>query len=110
MTMVGHDTEMALQVIQTFIDQSDRLCDEIDTMVRAHQLRPLCQVVHKLSGSARTLGAEPLGQLCKSIEIQLDGLDTWSKSASHWVSPIRGHYVELREVLVQFMEQTRTGS
>jgi HPt (histidine-containing phosphotransfer) domain-containing protein len=103
LAMVGQNRVLARQVVTTFLDQADSLLEEADTTVKERNSKRLGQITHKLSGSARTLGAEPWGQECKSLEIKILELEEgWSQEIEDDFEALKKDFFTLKDKLVSF--------
>lgn len=70
--MLADNKEVASTIVRTFMEQSDRLLQEIESASRENDLKHMISCFHKLAGSACSIGADQFGMLCKSIELELE--------------------------------------
>lgn len=70
--MLADNKDVASTIVRTFMEQSDRLLQVIESASRENDLKQLISCFHKLAGSASSIGADQFGILCKSIELELE--------------------------------------
>lgn len=64
------DQEFLNELIDLFSGQSEELVKNINTAVTSQDQSLLVQAAHKFKGSCLNLGAKPLGELCKELELK----------------------------------------
>jgi len=65
--MSGGDTEFVHDIISTFLETAHELVDGL-TLAADQDPQRAVYLAHTLKGSARSVGANPLGDLCEDLE------------------------------------------
>ena len=63
-----HETQVAMEIAQTFCDAAPRMRHELDDAIARQDLEAVAAAAHRLKGSARAVGAGPLGDVLERIE------------------------------------------
>ncbi len=68
--IVGDDPEVHREFLEAFIPQAVQIIEEINEAYGKHNGHRISELGHKLKSSSRTIGANPLADLCQELEKQ----------------------------------------
>ncbi|WP_133406086.1 two-component sensor histidine kinase BarA [Parashewanella tropica] len=71
LSQAGHKTELALEMLQMFIDSIPSSCEDIESALNKQDVKAMIQVIHKLHGACCYSGVPTTQSLCKQIESTL---------------------------------------
>lgn len=93
--MFGDDPEMFKEILNDFIDPSQKIIEEIKAGHEQCSTEAVKQAAHKLKSSARAVGANALADLCYELEVagKEDDLDTINRQISN-LDPLMESVVE----------------
>ena len=100
--MTAGNEELMKMVLQTFIDQSERLLTELESYANAGDEKGLQAHFHKLSGSAKTIGADAFGDLSKEFELRY-AEDCGQKDSKVEVEKLKDAYGLLKSELKDYL-------
>lgn len=66
--MAEGDTEFILELLDTFVETAADLLEGIQAAAADRDTDKAIYAAHTLKGSSRSIGAEPLGNLCQTLE------------------------------------------
>jgi HPt (histidine-containing phosphotransfer) domain-containing protein len=66
--MSGGDTEFVRDILSTFLETAQVLAKTLTDATLDHDFERAIYASHTLKGSARSVGAGPLGDLCEELE------------------------------------------
>lgn len=69
-TMCDDDEEFAKELVEAFLTAAPGMIDQIRTGVSSADPDVVRAGAHTLKGSSRAIGAEPIGELCETLEVQ----------------------------------------
>jgi len=95
MDMFGDDQDMFKEILNDFIDPSQKIIEEIKAGCEQRSTEAVKQAAHKLKSSARSVGANALADLCYELETagKEDDQDTIDRQISD-LDPIMKNIVE----------------
>ena len=108
--MLSHNRQVANTVVQTFLEQSDKLFQEIERANEQGDLKALIGNFHKLAGSASSISAEAFGKLCKATELELQYFQDNHEHQNPWIASedlqeIQEAYEKLEVELRRFLKK-----
>lgn len=66
--ILGDDAEGIGDLIDTFLEETPRALDQMRTGLADEEPKQVASAAHKIKGSAATIGAMTLSDLCKELE------------------------------------------
>ncbi|MFI3158286.1 MAG: PAS domain S-box protein [Methylococcaceae bacterium] len=71
LTLLGHDQQLAVRLLLTFMENMKNLPDEIEAMVSAGNFAGAIEQVHKIKGASGNIGAVRLHAAAEALEAEL---------------------------------------
>lgn len=108
MALVANDSTLAQTVIETFIEQADQILESLGNVDSGRERTQLVALLHRLNGSASSIGAREFAALCRHWEIHLarqtEGQHGLAPLDSEVLDEIRSSYQGLRQELVRYLK------
>lgn len=96
-TMCGGDDDLVRDVVAEFLETVPEIVEAMESAADANDLAKLQDRAHALKGTCLTLGADPLGELCRGIEMAARSGDMTTMADR--VQAARREYMALSQVL-----------
>jgi HPt (histidine-containing phosphotransfer) domain-containing protein len=95
--------EFLLETIDDYLQKTPNLLSEIRAALSENKLKTLQLLVHTLSSSSATLGANKLATLCTQLEIMV--VSEMQEEIIEQISKIEAEYKNVETVLVEKREK-----
>ncbi len=104
--MVAGNEKLAKSVIQTFFEQADSLFVSIDDAMAGGDPDTIVAALHKMGGSAKTIGATRLGTVCIDTEHTLAEEKNLTPAILHGVNEAQTIYRSTRAEMEDFLAES----
>lgn len=102
--MSGGDREFIEEILGTFLETSSDLIESLLAAAKEGFVEKALYASHTLKGSSRSVGADPLGAICQSLEQLARSGDM--KGFAELVESVPPVYAQLRaEIQASFLEK-----
>jgi HPt (histidine-containing phosphotransfer) domain-containing protein len=99
--LIGGDKSALMELIETFLDESQTIIDEMKSSVPAKDLDTLRRGAHSMKSSSQDFGAIELSELNATLESQCK--NGWPANAEEQVSDISTHYQQAKDALISYL-------
>ena len=103
--MVAGNETLARSVITTFFEQADALFATTDAALAEGDTDTIINAFHKMGGSARTLGAVPLGSHCIAVERNLESDESLRPETIEDIAEAKELYRQTRAEMQRYLDE-----
>ena len=105
--IMGQQSTFVSDLIKGFLDDSEGLLDTMSKVLREKRYNDFRDIAHALKGSAGSVGAQALYDLCTVVSGVND--DTLRKEASSYLHDLVTQYESARYELLAYLDRRATG-